>query len=187
MTVADARAALARAELRTVQKGRYDETAPVGEVVDQDPATGVRLQEGETVAIFVSRGPRPITLDNYAGQPATTVEAALRELGLVPNRTEVYSTSVGTGDVVRTDPLAGTVVHRGDGVTVVVSLGPRTFPMPYVVGQTKEHAVAFLASLGLEPLTRQLPGTTGDLVVGQIPDRDVIVQQGQQVTLYIGG
>jgi serine/threonine-protein kinase len=187
MTVADARAALTDASLRTVQKGRYDETAPVGEVVDQDPVSGIRLQEGEAVTIFVSRGPRPITLEAYAGQPAATVEAALRNVGLVPTRTEVYSTTVGSGDVVRTDPIAGTVVHRGDGVTVVVSLGPRTFPMPNVVGQTKEQAVAFLTSLGLDPLARQLSGSTGDQVVGQIPNHDVTVQQGQQVTLYIGG
>jgi serine/threonine-protein kinase len=187
MTVADARAALTGAHLQTVQRGRYDETAPVGEVVDQDPVSGIRLQEGETVTIFVSRGPRPITLDTYAGQPAATVEAALRNLGLVPRRTEVYATTVGAGDVVRTDPIAGTVVHRGDGVTVVVSLGPRTFPMPDVVGQTKDQAVAFLTSLGLDPQTRQLPGSAGDLVVGQIPIKEAIVQQGQQVTLYIGG
>ena len=91
------------------------------------------------------------------------------------------------GAVIATDPAAGSTVHHGDAVTVIVSSGPKTFAMPNVIGRTKDDAVAYLRSLGLDPRTVPLPGSTNDLVSGQSPVPGAIVQQGQQVTLYIGG
>ncbi len=178
---------LSDAHLIPLVKKRYSETAPAGEVIDQAPADGTRLQEGSTVTIFVSQGPRPIVLQDFAGQPAATVESALRDLGLVPKEAHGYSTTVPKGDVIGTDPAAGQVVHRGDGVTMVVSLGPKTFAMPNVIGKTKAEAIAYLTSLGLDVRTVQLPGSTNDLVTGQTPVPGTTVAQGDRVTLYIGG
>ena len=168
-------------------KQRYSDTAPVGRVVDQEPAPGTKLEQGSKVTLFVSQGPRPITLNDYSGQQAAAVEGALRDLGLVPDETQDYSTTVAKGDVIATDPAAGQVVHRGDHVTVVVSLGPKTFAMPNVIGMTKDAAITKLHDLGLKVVEHQLPGSSGDLVVGQIPGQGTIVSQGDTVTLYIGG
>ncbi len=165
----------------------YSETVKTGLVVSEDPPANTRLQEGQEVTLSVSQGPAPIVLDDYTGQQAASVEAALRNLGLTANESKAYSVTVASGDVISTDPAAGATVHRGDAVTVVVSLGPKTFPMPNVIGQTKDAAVAYLRSLGLIVRTVQLPGSTNDLVSGQSPVPDATVQQGQQVTLYIGG
>jgi eukaryotic-like serine/threonine-protein kinase len=170
-----------------VTKQAYSDTVKKGLVVSEEPPANTRLQEGQKVTISVSQGPAPIVLDDYTGQPAASVKAALENLGLTVVESHAYSVSVATGDVVSTDPAAGTTVHRGDSVTVVVSLGPKSFPMPNVIGQTKDSAVAYLRSLGLIVRTVQLPGSTNDLVTGQSPVPDATVQQGQQVTLYIGG
>jgi eukaryotic-like serine/threonine-protein kinase len=165
----------------------YSDTVKRGLVVGEDPAANTRVQEGQEITISVSQGPAPIVLDDYAGQQAATVEATLRNLGLTVTESKQYSVDVNAGDVIATDPPAGSTVHRGDGVTVVVSLGPKSFPMPNVIGQTKDAAVAYLRTLGLDVRTVQLPGSTNDLVTGQSPVPGATVEQGQQVTLYIGG
>jgi beta-lactam-binding protein with PASTA domain/predicted Ser/Thr protein kinase len=165
----------------------YSDTVKTGTVISQDPAPNVRLQQGETVSIVVSKGPRPIVLDDYTGQQGKAVEATLADLGLTVKESQQYSVSVAVGDVIDTDPPASSTVHQGDTVTVVVSLGPRTFPMPNVVGKTKAVAIAELEGLGLKVRAVQLPGSTNDIVSGQSPVPGVTVQQGQQVTLYIGG
>jgi serine/threonine-protein kinase len=184
-TQAEASTILGSAQFLIVAKQRYSDTAPVGVVIDQAPGPGTKLQEGSTVTIFVSQGPRPITLRDYEGQQAATVEAALRDLGLVPTEEKEYSTSVQRGDVIRTDPASGQVVHRGDRVTVVVSLGPKSFPMPSVVGLPLSQARAELQRAGLIVDAIQIPGSTGSTVVSQIPTAGTIVQQGATVRLYV--
>jgi beta-lactam-binding protein with PASTA domain len=186
-TRAAAAGLLSDARFVPVVKERYSDTARVGQVVDQEPVAGTKLEQGSKVTIFVSQGPRPITLEDYAGQQAASVEAALRDLGLVASETQDYSTSVAKGDVIATNPPAGQIVHRGDTVTVIVSLGPKTFSMPSVIGMTKDAAIAKLHDLGLKVVEHQLPGSNGDLVVGQLPGQGRIVSQGDTVTLYIGG
>jgi serine/threonine-protein kinase len=183
-TQAEASTILGAAQFLVVAKHRYSDTAPVGEVIDQAPGAGTKLQEGSTVTIFVSQGPRPVTLRDYAGQPAATVEAALRDLGLVPTEAKAYSTTVQRGDVIGTDPSSGQVVHHGDRITVVVSLGPKTFPMPSVVGLPLAQAKAELERMGLIVDARKIPGSTGSTVVSQIPAAGTIVQQGATVRLY---
>ena len=133
------------------------------------------------------QGPQPIVLEDYAGQQAAAVVVALRKLDLTVTQSQQYSVSVQAGDVIATDPPAGSTVHHGAAVTVVVSLGPKTFAMPNVIGRTRDDSVAYLKSLGLVPRIVPLPGSTNDLVSGQSPVPGATVQQGQQVTLYIGG
>jgi serine/threonine-protein kinase len=166
-------------------KPRFSDSVPQGSVVDQDPAAQVNLQQDSTVTIFVSQGPRPVTMKDYAGQPAASVEAALTGLGLTPTESSVYSTSVPKGDVVATDPPAGRVVHHGDTVTVVVSLGPKTFPMPSVVGLPVADARAELERAGLNVIVIQIPGSPGRTVVSQLPAAGTIVQQGSTVRIYV--
>ena len=67
------------------------------------------------------------------------------------------------------------------------SLGPRTFPMPTVVGSGRDQAVEELEALGLDVEVVVLPATTGNVVVGQQPTPGETVQEGQQVTIYVLG
>ncbi|MHA6512257.1 Stk1 family PASTA domain-containing Ser/Thr kinase [Tessaracoccus sp. Z1128] len=53
---------------------------------------------------------------------------------------EEYSETVPAGLVISTDPTAGDRLLRGSTVTVVMSRGPERYPMPKVVGATREAA-----------------------------------------------
>ena len=91
------------------------------------------------------------------------------------------------GLVISTQPRAGTTQPKGSTVTLVVSKGPKTFPMPDVTGMRTADAQGQLESLGLVVKVVPLPGTNGDTVVFQSPDPGTTVEQGQTVTIYVTG
>jgi serine/threonine-protein kinase len=51
--------------------------------------------------------------------------------------------------VVRTEPEAGTEVREGDEITVFVSSGEETVPVPSLIGQTRNEANITLTQAGL--------------------------------------
>jgi serine/threonine-protein kinase len=98
---------------------------------------------------------------------------------------QAYSTSVPVGDVISQDPSAHEMVPIGSKVHLVISLGPKTFAMPSVIGLPSASAQAQLGALGLDVSVVTIPGAVGDTVVGQKPDGDTTVEQGQSVTIYV--
>jgi serine/threonine-protein kinase len=78
-------------------------------------------------------------------------------------------------------------VPKGSDVTLVVSKGPETFPMPDVIGMTAGAARDRLEGLGLKVREVQVPGSIGNEVVGQEPDSGTTVEQGEEVTIFVGG
>jgi serine/threonine-protein kinase len=165
----------------------FDDRVKRGNVIDQSPAAGIALEKGLTVTITVSRGPELVSIPNVAGQEAETATATLQNLEFQVTRTEEFSAQVPKGDVIRTEPAAGQDVPKGTEVTLVVSKGPETFPMPNVIGMDADAARDRLEGLGLRVHEVQVPGSIGNEVVGQEPDAGTTVQQGQEITLYVGG
>ena len=184
-TQAAATDALKRQHFDVAVRKVYSDGVKAGLVISQDPLAHKPLQWKQTVTIVVSRGPRPITLPDYSGQSYGAVKAAIRNLGLESTVGYDYSTSVRSGDVISTDPPAGSMLHHGDTVAVLVSLGPKTFPMPSVIGLQKDQAVSELQADGLKVVVIQIPGSSGTTVVSQIPAPGLTVQQGATVHIYI--
>jgi eukaryotic-like serine/threonine-protein kinase len=135
----------------------------------------------------VSLGPPHVTIPDVTGQPAGTAVDTLTGLGLTVTRANEFSVDVPQGKVVRTEPPIGTELAKGSPITVVVSKGPRTFPMPSVLKLTADAATAKLVALGLTVHQVQVPGSIGNTVVGQDPSPGSTVQQGADVTIYVGG
>jgi serine/threonine-protein kinase len=177
--------ALKRAGFQVVVKPRFDDTAAAGTVIDQNPNAGVKLEQGSQVTITVSKGPPPVKIPDVTGAPEADARTALEAAGFVVTTSDEFSTTVAQGDVIRTDPPVNSQAPKGSTVNVVVSKGPKTFPMPNVVGMTDTAATAELQGLGLVVRIVQLPGT-GHRVDAQDPLSGTIVHQGQIVTIYVG-
>ncbi len=97
---------------------RFD-PAPRGTVIEQSPASGQQVPEGEPVAIVVSLGPVP----DVTGLPADVAEEALREGGLVMQRQEAPSRTVRQGLVTAQEPAPGGGAAPGSPSTLTISLG----------------------------------------------------------------
>lgn len=140
-----------------IQEGEkvYDETAPAGNIISQDPDAGRPLDEGQAIVVTISLGPKTITLDDYVNMEYRQVEVALNRLGLKSEVVEETNEDVEQYNVIRTVPAAGEVLNSGDTVILYVSKGPelKEVPVPNVMGSTLAEAEAALRAAGLEPGT----------------------------------
>jgi eukaryotic-like serine/threonine-protein kinase len=184
-TVPEARALLSQAglELGTPTE-RYDEKFPTGRIVSQGEQAKTRIPQGSTVEVVVSKGPAPVPVPKVIGQPQENAQNLLA--AWVVRVEEDYSDTVPRGDVIAQDPGPKTKLQPGQTVTITVSLGPKTFPMPDVLRMSKDAAVAKLQALGLRVAVATVTGSNGTTVVGQIPVAGVMVKAGATVTIYVG-
>jgi serine/threonine-protein kinase len=169
---------------RTLVRQEYHDRIPEGRVIDQSPPAGTDLEVGEPVRITVSLGKEPVKVPSVEGTTESEAGAILLGARLQVSVIEEFSATVPLGVVIRQNPAEGTTVEQDSTVTVVVSKGPRQFPMPDVVGQATGAAQAQLEGIGLVVRVVQVPNSDGDQVVSQRPNQGTTVQQGQQVTIY---
>ena len=101
------------------------------------------------------------------------------------DRSEDFSNDVSRGDVISQEPAKNADLQPGQTVTITVSLGPREFPMPNVVGMGRDAAVAKLQALGLRLDVAIVTGQTGSTVVYQMPATGTIVHPEDLVHIYI--
>lgn len=138
-----------------IQEGQqvYDETAPVGSIIDQDPQAGRPLDEGQTIVVSISRGPQTITLEDYVDMEYRQVEVALNRLGIQSEVVQETNEEVAVDNVIRTVPAAGAELSAGDSVVLYVSKGPdvKQVVVPNVLTKTLAEAEAELRAAGLNP------------------------------------
>jgi eukaryotic-like serine/threonine-protein kinase len=163
----------------------FDNEVPKGEVIEQNPAGG-QLEVDEAVDLTVSQGREPVDVPPVEGLPEGEAGSILTGADLRVSVDEDHSATVEEGNVISQSPQAGTVLRVGDTVTIVISLGPRRFPMPDVVGMTEAQATARLEGLNLRVDANDLP-SGGNSVVGQRPEPGTTIEEGDKVTIYIGG
>jgi beta-lactam-binding protein with PASTA domain len=163
----------------------FSDTVRRGLVIDQNPLSGQRIQFGAKVTVTVSDGREPVKVPNVVGQSSADAQSVLVAQQFDVKLSREYSAGVALGDVIRQDPPAGQVVPLGSKVHLVVSLGPKTFPMPSVIGLPATDAQAQLEGLRLVVRVTRIPSSTGDTVVGQTPGSGATVEQGETVTIYV--
>jgi serine/threonine protein kinase len=116
----------------------------------------------------------------------------LQNLGFKVGIENSADLSVPAGSVIRTQPPSNTVINPDSLVTIIVSVGPEAFPIPYVLDIETERAVYVVEESGFtigqllevndeniprgfvisqNPVagTKMSPGTTVDLVVSKGP------------------
>ena len=183
---ADAETALRNAGFTVKVNQQYNDTVGTGRVIDQNPEQGQQIVRGSTVTITVSKGPQPVAIPDVHGQAAADALNTLEGLGFNVQQRQDFSATVSAGFVIGTRPSAGAMRPKGSTIIMIVSKGPQTFPMPNVVGMTKEAAVAQLQALGLVVNVVVVPNNNPrDTVVYQVPAQGAIVHQGDQVTIYV--
>lgn len=99
----------------------FNTDVPAGVIFDQDPASGTPLELGQTITVWVSRGPEAVEIPDVSGMPAQAAIAQLEELGFTTSTTEEPSPGVAAGRVVRTEPSGSAA--PGSEILVVVSAG----------------------------------------------------------------
>ena len=103
----------------------YSDTAPAGQIIQQEPSADTVLKAGETIQLVVSKGPQMAEMPNIIG---FTQDGAVKELearGLVASCFMVGNDgSYASGCVVRTSEEPGTKVKVGTVITVYIAADP---------------------------------------------------------------
>jgi eukaryotic-like serine/threonine-protein kinase len=135
----------------------------------------------------VSRGPPPVAVPDVAGKTPEEATAALQAAGFLVSQETPYDEAVPAGQVIGTDPKAGTGTPRDSTVKLLVSNGPAPVTVPDVAKQTYDQAAATLTGLGFTVVRADVFDATipKDQVVGTDPASGTPAPRGSQVTINV--
>lgn len=120
----DAAAALTAAGLKANAKTEYSDNTPEGEVFRQDPDVLSKLQPGDTVTFWISKGKSTFLMPDVVGSSLNDAKTAIRNAGFAGNfQITSENSSDPKGQVTSSDPAAETIAKRSDKITLVISKG----------------------------------------------------------------
>ena len=160
----------------------FDEKVRAGVVLTSDPGAGADLGRGSSVRLTVSKGPERYTVPDLVGSSRSAAERQLSARQLqVGDVSQAYDETIPAGQVISTDPAAGTSVKRAAQVALVLSKGRQPIDVVDWTGQPADTAVASLTNAGLTvDRTQQEFSTT-------VPKGSVVRQDPAAGTLFRGG
>ncbi|WP_349429055.1 Stk1 family PASTA domain-containing Ser/Thr kinase [Microbacterium sp. LWS13-1.2] len=125
---------------------------------------------------------------DVSGMTYERANEALAEADLRAIRVDEENTEVATGNVIRTDPEAGTSVTPDQQVSVYVSTGQQMSTVPTLVGLGQDAATAAITTAGLQ-LGTVTPQNDKDLAAGTVISSDPVdgasVAAGTMVNLVV--
>ncbi len=184
----DAKAQLEALGLKVQVKLESSDTRPTGLVTRTDPPAAAKATKGSTVTVFVSAGPAPVTVPNVVGLDQVTAASQLGALNFSVTKEQQASDTVAMGNVISTDPAAGTRASKGSNVKLVVSTGVEQVTVPDVTDKNAGSATSALTNAGFQVNTISVPSTPAkkDKVISQTPLPGTTVPKGTTITLGVG-
>ena len=113
-----------------ISSKQYSEDFEKGKIIDQTPKGNKKMNKGDTVRVVISLGPQPQEkvmedLSHVPYEQATSFLNAL-ELNLKYLPKKENSSTVEKDCVIRTDPIVGEPLEKGQTVILWISTGPQT-------------------------------------------------------------
>jgi serine/threonine-protein kinase len=181
LTEAAAQSRLESAGLEVrMAKPAYSDTVAAGRVLRTDPSPGDRILDGGTVTLTLSRGVEQYQLPNLAGKTVDQAQDALLAIKMSYGKAvEKWSETVPAGQVIRSDPAAGTTLRPGTSVDVWVSRGRQPIKVADWTGKDADRARSALEKAGLQ--VRSDSAYSDD-----VPQGRVISQSPDSGTLFKG-
>jgi eukaryotic-like serine/threonine-protein kinase len=192
LSEADADVALAeRGLLLVIADSVHDLDAPAGDVLEQLPAPGTELRQGEAVEVVLSAGPAEMEVPEVLGMTRAEAEAVLTAEPYhfrVTRVDEEYHDTVPAGEVLAQSPGAGRTRPQRGEVGLTLSRGIEQVTVPELSGKTQEEAAAALADAGLageftEEYSDAVP--TAGRVVAQATAAGETVDKGSTVVVTV--
>lgn len=124
----EAKATLEAAGFDVETRSDYSDSVEKGKVMIQTPEADTKGKEGDTVTITISLGTETIDVPNVTNKSQSAAQSTLENSGLSAGSiSEEPSDTVKKGNVISSDPAAGTKVNKGAKVNLVISTGKATY------------------------------------------------------------
>lgn len=177
--------------LLRVEGRRNDPKVPAERIMSQEPVPGSTLKTQRTIRVWVSLGPRRLTVPPVEGESLRTGRLSLEQAQVPVGRVVEVSDGSSEGTILQQHPAPGeTDSLAGEGASLLVSLGPlnRDYIMPDLIGRRAGEVLDALRLAGLkvaEVRYRTYPGVGPGVVLRQVPAAGHKVSPQGQIALDI--
>ena len=164
-----------------------------GQIVQQDPAADAERRSNLVIKVYICAERQEITMPDLLGNVYQTAKIKLQQYDLNLNvmREEAFSDEYPAGQIMETQPKLGTVLQKGDTVTLIVSKGAEKITVPTFVGMSYERAKNEAEKLGLKvgtPEYRYYDPTANE---GDVIEQSILngttVQGGTEIVFTVYG
>lgn len=138
--------------LLRVEGKRNDPRMAADLIVEQDPPPGAMLKTQRSVRVWVSLGPRRLSVPSVEGESLRSGRLTLEQAGVNVGRVLEVTDAADEGTILLQRPPAGETDHLAEeGASLLVSLGPgnRDFVMPDLIGRRATSVITWLREAGL--------------------------------------
>lgn len=143
----------------------FDEVAPDGQVMKQEPTPGELVSAGRPVKLLVSQGAIRRRVPDIRQLPLEGGTFVLGRAGFVVGSVEPRQDQyMPAGAIIATEPPVDAIHAKGTKVKVIVSSGPPPVKVPNVVGLTEQQAIEQIKASGL------LPSSYSSIIAANSPD-----------------
>jgi len=186
-TVSEASISLQNVQLVLgTQTPQYDDNAPKGTIISQDPTAEELLQIGQKVNIIVSNGKEQISVPDLVDLISPDdAKSALEKVRLGLGKVTYRDSDKPAGSVISQTPSAGQLIDSGSTVAIVVSSGK--VQVPDVVGESKSQANTDLVNAGFKVQWIYSVDDTvlANTVLAQTPQGGSMSMKGTTVTVQV--
>jgi eukaryotic-like serine/threonine-protein kinase len=165
-----------------------DNQAPQDQVFAQTPKAGAHVDQGSSVTLKVSNGPKPVIVPSVVGSTFDSANSALLGSGFAVRRKDVDNDAP-KNTVIAQSPDGGTYQPPGATVTLTVSRGPTTSTVPDVTSISQADAITQLRASGFKVQVVSQPVTDPNqdgIVQTQDPAGNTKAPPGSTVTIAVG-
>lgn len=156
-----------------IEGRRNDAGVPAEHVLAQEPPPGAALKARRAVRVWVSLGPRRVSVPAVEGESVRTARITLEQSGVPVARVVEVEDKAAEGTVLVQRPPAGPAEAQS-GASLLVSLGSPgpSYVMPDLIGRDAARVLSELQAAGLqigEVRYRTYPGVAPGIVLRQAP------------------
>ncbi|HYW29767.1 MAG TPA: Stk1 family PASTA domain-containing Ser/Thr kinase, partial [Gaiellales bacterium] len=126
-----------------------------------------------------------VKVPDVAGYTEPQAKSQLQQAGFTSVTQRKASKTVPAGQVIGTDPPAGSQADKGSQVTILLSTGPKSVTLPDLRGKPLNEALQKLADLGLTANPVQIPSKLQSGLVVRTDPKPGPVKPGSSVTVYV--
>ena len=185
--IEQAREILSEAKLSVQMDYQTNIDYPENTVFDQDPTAGAKLEQAETVRLWVSKGTGPMTLIKVIGDSVSEAVRDLEAMGLRVDTVEFEDPVQPAGQVIDQNPVAGSEITPGTRVILFVSKGPAVEQIPDLENRPFLAAMNIISQLGWLASTSEEASETipAGLVIRTEPPAQSKLSPGSRVEIVI--
>jgi serine/threonine-protein kinase len=182
-----ASATLVGQNLLVQKQYEVSDTVPVDTVIRTDPSAGTMVGKNTLVVVYVSSGKTQVSMPDLKGMNEQMAKDAIDQAGLMLGTiVQAHSPTVPQGQVIESDPVAGTMIAAGAVINLTISDGLVDVPDVRNYSLTEARSKLNDSQLAITIATKD--ACTGTPQGTTVVDQSILpgtTQQGGSITLYV--